>query len=124
MRISSFDLLKVFLHTGLTAIGSSYAAIEPLRIVRSGVKLGTLAKGRFVPEHHLFMAYGTQCANRETLTLHDPRLDAWLKGEEIEAKTAQKGWCAVLLDGMPLGFGKMSGGKIKKHYPKALRKLK
>ena len=31
MRISSFDLLKVFLHTGLTAIGSSYAAIEPLR---------------------------------------------------------------------------------------------
>ncbi|MFZ2415787.1 MAG: hypothetical protein WAW64_04180 [Gemmiger qucibialis] len=54
----------------------------------------------------------------------DPRTAAWLRGEEIEAQTAQNGWCAVLVDGFPLGGGKASGGRIKNHYPKALRNLK
>ena len=30
----------------------------------------------------------------------------------------------VLVDGFPLGFGKVSGGKVKNHLPKALRNLK
>ena len=59
------------------------------------------------------MAYGTQCTNREELTLADPRTAAWLRGEEIDAATAQNGWCAVLVDGFPLGGGKVSGGRIK-----------
>ena len=37
--------------------------------------------------------------------------------------TAQNGWCAVLVDGFPLGGGKVSGGRIKNHYPKGLRNL-
>ena len=37
--------------------------------------------------------------------------------------TAQNGWCAVLVDGFPLGGGKASGGRIKNHYPKGLRSL-
>ena len=82
------------------------------------------AKGRFEPAHALFMAYGAQCTNCEELTLADPRTAAWLRGEEIEAQTAQNGWCAVLVDGFPLGGGKASGGRIKNHYPKALRNLK
>ena len=81
-------------------------------------------KGRFEPAHALFMAYGAQCTNCEELTLADPRTAAWLRGEEIEAQTAQNGWCAVLVDGFPLGGGKASGGRIKNHYPKALRNLK
>ena len=53
----------------------------------------------------------------------DPRTAAWLRGEEIDAATAQNGWCAVLVDGFPLGGGKVSGGRIKNHYPKGLRNL-
>ena len=30
---------------------------------------------------------------------------------------------AVLVDGFPLGGGKVSGGRIKNHYPKGLRNL-
>ena len=59
----------------------------------------------------------------EELTLDDPRTAAWLRGEEINAATAQSGWCAVLVDGFPLGGGKASGGRIKNHYPKGLRSL-
>lgn len=95
-----------------------------LHVLRAGVPAGRAAKGRFEPAHALFMAYGAQCTNCEELTLADPRTAAWLRGEEIEAKTAQNGWCAVLVDGFPLGGGKASGGRIKNHYPKALRNLK
>jgi len=94
------------------------------RVVRCGVVLGTARKGRFEPGHHIFMAYGNQCTNQEQLTLDDVRTSAWLRGEEIDAHTAQNGWCAVLVDGFPVGGGKVSGGRVKNHYPKALRNLK
>ena len=97
---------------------------EKLKIVRNGVFAGTVQKNRFVPSHQLFMAFGAYCTNQEQLTLSDPRTQAWLRGEEIDAVTAQSGWCVVLVDGIPLGCGKRSGEKIKNHYPKALRNLK
>ena len=31
------------------------------------------------------------------------------------------GWAAILVDGCPLGGGKISGGVCKNHYPKGLR---
>ena len=94
-----------------------------LHILRAGVPAGRSVKGRFEPAHALFMAHGARCRNREELTLADPRTAAWLRGEEIPAQTAAPGWCAVLVDGLPLGGGKVSGGRVKNHYPKALRNL-
>lgn len=94
-----------------------------LHVLRAGVLAGTVQKNRFVPAHHLFTAFGAGCTNREELTLEDDRTQAWLRGEEIEARTAQNGWCCVTVDGMPLSSGKVSGGKVKNHLPKALRNL-
>ena len=107
----------------LPAPGSETLNTAKLRVVRGGVLAGSVLKKRFQPAHALFMAYGAQCTNREELTLTDPRTAAWLRGEEIDAATAQNGWCAVLVDGFPLGGGKVSGGRIKNHYPKGLRNL-
>lgn len=107
----------------LPAPGSEGLNTAKLRIVRGGVLAGSVLKKRFQPAHALFMAYGADCTNREELTLADPRTAAWLRGEEIDAATAQNGWCAVLVDGFPLGGGKVSGGRIKNHYPKGLRNL-
>ena len=94
-----------------------------LHVLRAGVLAGTVQKNRFVPAHHLFTAFGAGCTNREELTLEDDRTQAWLRGEEIETHTAQNGWCCVTVDGMPLSGGKVSGGKVKNHLPKALRNL-
>ena len=94
-----------------------------LHVLRAGVFVGSVQKGRFVPEHHLFTAFGAQCANREELTLADPRCVEYLSGREVEARTAADGWCCVTVDGWPLGGGKVSGGRVKNHYPKALRLL-
>ena len=103
--------------------GSENLPAAKLRLVRGGVLAGSVVKKRFQPAHALFMAYGARCTNREELTRDDPRTAAWLRGEEIEAATAQNGWCAVCVDGFPLGGGKVSGGRIKNHYPKGLRNL-
>ena len=94
-----------------------------LHVLRAGVFVGSVQKGRFVPEHHLFTAFGAQCVNREELTLDDPRCVEYLSGREVEARTAADGWCCVTVDGLPLGSGKVSGGRVKNHYPKALRLL-
>ena len=108
----------------LPPIGSESLPLGKLRLVRGGVLAGSVVKKRFQPAHALFMAYGSQCTNREELTRDDPRTAAWLRGEEIPAATAQNGWCAVCVDGFPLGAGKVSGGRIKNHYPKGLRNLR
>ena len=94
-----------------------------LHVLRAGVFVGNVQKGRFVPEHHLFTAFGAQCTNCEQLTLADPRTTEYLSGREVEARTAADGWCCVTVDGWPLGGGKVSGGRVKNHYPKALRLL-
>lgn len=94
-----------------------------LHILRAGVLAGTVQKGRFVPGHHLFTAFGADCSNIEALTREDPRCRAYLLGQEIEAASARDGWCCVTVDGCPLGGGKVSGGRVKNHYPKALRLL-
>ena len=94
-----------------------------LHVLRAGVFVGSVQRGRFVPEHHLFTAFGSMCKNREELTLGEARCVQYLSGQEIEACTADDGWCCVLVDGYPLGGGKVSGGRVKNHYPKALRLL-
>ena len=94
-----------------------------LHVLRAGVFVGSVQKGRFIPEHHLFTAFGAQCTNREELTLADPRVTDYLSGREMAASTAADGWCCVTVDGYPLGGGKVSAGRVKNHYPKALRLL-
>ena len=107
----------------LPPAGAAALNTAKLHLLRCGVPLGSVLKKRFQPEHALFMAYGSRCENTERLTLADPRTAAWLRGEEIAAATAQNGWCAVLVDGYPVGCGKVSGGRVKNHYPKGLRNL-
>ncbi len=94
-----------------------------LHVLRAGVFVGSVQKGRFIPEHHLFTAFGARCTNREELTLADPRVTDYLSGREMAASTATDGWCCVTVDGYPLGGGKVSAGRVKNHYPKALRLL-
>lgn len=108
----------------LPPAGSDALPLGKLHLVRGGVLAGSVVKKRFQPAHALFMAYGARCTNREELTRDDPRTAAWLRGEEIAAATAGNGWCAVCVDGFPLGAGKVSGGRIKNHYPKGLRNLR
>lgn len=95
-----------------------------LRVLRAGVMAGEVVKKRFEPHHHLFMAYGIGCTNQERLRAEDERCAAYLRGEEIDAITAADGFAAVMANEFCLGFGKVSGARLKNRYPKGLRNLK
>ncbi|MDD3429754.1 MAG: RsmB/NOP family class I SAM-dependent RNA methyltransferase [Oscillospiraceae bacterium] len=98
--------------------------LKRLNVLRAGVCAGTVEKNRFEPHHHLFSVYGGICANIEHLKTDEPRTAAFLRGEEIEAQTAQDGFAAVVVEDFPLSFGKVSAGRLKNRYPKGLRNLK
>ncbi len=85
-----------------------------------GVQAGQVEKGRFVPSHWLFSAYGKCFARTIDLSSEDPRTTAYLRGETFPCELAD-GWACVLVDGCPLGGIKVTGGTAKNHYPKGLR---
>lgn len=89
-----------------------------------GVCVGTLQKSRIEPHHHLYSALGSLFLRQLHLFAEDPRVAAYLRGEEIdcpELATEKNGFVAVFYEGAPLGGGKCVGGKLKNHYPKGLR---
>ena len=95
--------------------------IPPYSVFMPGVLLGQVKKNNFFPHHQLFSAYGDKFKRQENLTRGDPRVEKYLRGEEIEAKESDGGWCAIMYEGVALGGGKVSGGVVKNHYPKGLR---
>lgn len=91
--------------------------------VITGVAAGTVVKGRLEPHHHLFSALGRSFKRRVMLSSDSPEAIAYLSGEIIDTDE-RNGWCAVLIDGCPVGGGKIVDGKVKNHYPKGLRIFK
>ena len=94
-----------------------------LGVLSAGVPVATICKNRLEPHHSIFMATRMQdCRRYIHFTPNDPLLHAFLHGEEIPCD-GEKGWTAVCVAGVPVGFGKASGGKLKNRYPKGLRLL-
>ena len=94
-----------------------------LGVISAGVAVASICKNRLEPHHSIYLASaGAQCRRSINLSPTDPLLHAFLHGEEI-ACDSEKGWTAVCVTGIPVGFGKASGGKLKNRYPKGLRLL-
>ncbi len=100
----------------------SHAYPIPERSVFSaGVLVGEVSKGMLFPSHQFFTAYAKLFKNTEDLKRNDPRVAKYLHGEEIDT-ALPSGFCSVMYEGAPLGGGKVSGGRMKNHYPKGLRR--
>lgn len=85
-----------------------------------GVTVGVVERARLIPHHQFFSAYGSFFSRKVDLSSDDPRLTAYLHGEEIFSE-GESGYVAVLSDGIPLGGGKRVGDRIRNYYPKGLR---
>ena len=87
--------------------------------------MGEIVKRRFEPHHSAFAAAGkSDCVNAVDFEADSAQIKAYLHGEEIAVPSDVKGYCAVCVDGMTVGFGKASNGRLKNKYPKGLRTLK
>ena len=94
--------------------------LSGVAVVRDGLWLGERKPGRFEPSHALALAIDPAAArNRVDLDMAGAR--RWIAGEPISA-TGPGGWVLVTVDGFGLGWGKRSGGTVKNHYPKGLRR--
>lgn len=97
----------------------------PIGTVALGAAIGELRKGRLVPHHHFFMAFGAEMMSRAVFEPTDPQVALYLAGEEISVPESCKGYTAVMLRvgnaEITLGGGKASGGRLKNYYPKGLR---
>ncbi len=113
---------NLFLHRDqLYAVSLAPQMLSGLRVVCPGLPLGTCRKGRFEPAHALAMASRAGDARR-VAPLSRAEAMRYLHGETIAVETAP-GWTLATLDSYPLGWGKISGGILKNHYPKGLRRM-
>ncbi len=95
---------------------------KKLCVLKMGVEL-LISKGkRYEPLHNAYTACRESSAkNALDLDISDERLYKFLHGEEISVDADIKGYTLVSVMGVPLGFGKASGGMLKNKYPKGLR---
>lgn len=96
--------------------------VSGIKILRCGLHLGTVKRGRFEPSHALSHAFAAD-AYRNVIALDNAPgdLKKYMHGEIINADI--NGWCVIAVNNCGIGWGKGSGGTVKNHYPKALRIL-
>lgn len=94
-----------------------------LNVKNLGVELGEVVKDRFEPFHHFYKALGKYFKNKVELSVLDPRVDHYLKGEEIICETPS-GYGVIIIDNNVLGGFKATNNHLKNHYPKGLRNTK
>ena len=91
-----------------------------LKVLRVGLELGELRKGRFVPAHALAL-WLKDFPQKADFPVESPEILAYLHGQTLFG--TQKDWTLVCCDGYGLGWAKGSEGVLKNHYPKGLRRL-
>lgn len=85
-----------------------------------GVTIGSLQKNYIKPHHQFFSAMGKMFRQKIELDLEQAK--KYIHGETVPCKF-ERGWCAVMTGGCPIGGAKAVGGTAKNHYPKGLRTL-
>ena len=85
-----------------------------------GVTIGSLQKNYIKPHHQFFSAMGKMFRQKIELDLEQAK--KYIHGETVPCEF-ERGWCAVMTGGCPIGGAKAVGGTAKNHYPKGLRTL-
>jgi NOL1/NOP2/fmu family ribosome biogenesis protein len=94
-------------------------ATMDVRVVRPGLSLGRVRRGRFEPSHALAMTVRAETAT-ETVALDEPEAARYLHGETVRI-SGPPGWVLITIEGFSLGWGKRTRDTVKNHYPKGLR---
>ena len=93
--------------------------IARLRVLRAGLELGTVKKGRFEPSHALAL-WLKSCANVQNYEPDSAEMAKYIHGDVVPSSI--RGWCLVTAGGYSIGWSKGDGNVLKNHYPKGLRR--
>lgn len=94
-------------------------ALEGLRVLRAGLELGQCRDGRFLPAHALAL-WLRRCSTAADLDPQGQEIRRYLAGQVLPG--TQSGWTLITVGGLSIGWAKGSGGVLKNHYPKGLRR--
>lgn len=97
--------------------------IDGLKVKRAGLHIGSFKKNRFEPSHALAL-YLTEEEVQQSWSVAADSDDAmaYFGGNTIRT-VGGSGYCLVCVEGYSAGWGKISNGLIKNHYPRGLRRL-
>ena len=104
----------------VSALAPDPAKLTGVRVLRAGLPLATLGRSHIEPAHALAMALDPETA-RQTIDLTDEQAASHLSGEAFPVD-APTGWTLAAWRGLPLGWCKITGGTLKNHLPKGLRR--
>ena len=93
--------------------------LKKLKVLRPGLELGEVKKGRFEPAHALAL-WLKDCKNTESYAPDSAKMAAYIHGDVVSSE--KKGWCLVKAGDYSIGWGKGDGRVLKNHYPKGLRR--
>ena len=94
--------------------------VSGLKVLRAGLELGEVRKGRFIPAHAWAM-WLHDAGSTADYPADSAEIASYLAGEAIPG--SQTGWTLLKVDGLSLGWVKGSGGILKNHRPKGLRRM-
>lgn len=94
-------------------------SLRGIRVLRAGLHLGQVRGKLFFPDHAWALATVPPHFPRVVLTREQAL--AYQAGEELPAQGA--GYVLPTYEGLALGWGKVSNGRMKNHYPKGLRRV-
>lgn len=123
------DLFNSSLYGSLEKFGDYYFILpenlpdlKSLNVLRAGILLCEDKRNYVIPCHAAFMAAKYEEINQKlNFDTNSKEISSFLKGEELEINSDLKGFTAVCVDNVTVGFGKVTNGKLKNKYPKGLR---
>lgn len=103
---------------------NGYEPEERLRTVKTGLYLGCVEHGKFIPSQSFIMSLKwNEIKKRKSFSLVDPLLLRYLKGETLTLE-GEKGYIGIGVENFPLGWGKFEENRLKNLYPKGWRKAR
>lgn len=106
--------------TFVYGMNAPFIKLKKGKVLRQGVYLGELLKGRFEPAHAFYLC---KTIAKHSLTKTETtikQMDDFYHGQQLNI-VAPKGYRALCLKGIPYGFGKSSQSRITNKLPKGLR---
>jgi len=95
--------------------------IDGLTVLRPGLHLGNIIKGRFEPAHAFALAVKPdEVKFKVNYGQTSAEIDGYLRGMTLNCE-GKNGWYIVGVEGISLGWAKNANSILKNHYPKGLR---
>lgn len=101
-------------------MNSPFIQLKKGKVLRQGVYIGEVIKGRFEPAHAFYLSKTIANHSRTKTETTVEQMDDFYHGQQLSLN-APKGYRALCLNGIPYGFGKSSQSRITNKLPKGLR---